>query len=164
MSINQQKTSGKKAKLSTETLRHAALEIMRRAGKTLVHDPSRKGQIYSMATGETVRLRTSSDRNLTCKSTHPDLGAGKLDIEGTELLVFAVPTAKRGMSRVEAFCIPTDAAVKAIKDAHVFWLKHLGQSRGANFTPALTLDNRPSGQTATLQEIWSSYKIGELRL
>lgn len=153
-----------KTEIPTELLRAAGLRLIGSSGNPLVHDSTKRGKIFRTQNRKTVRMRTNNARNLPCKSSDTDLKRGKLDIEGADFLYWVVPTSVGGASEIEAYFLPTDVAVQMVRSAHTHWLENEGNSKGANFTPALFLDRVPSGQDRPLRDIWSSFHIGKLTI
>ena len=149
-------------KLKSEILRSAALEIATAAGRELKRIPVRQ-LLYETPSGETVRLRTNNDRCLMTATSSVDRDRAKLDIDGTDFVLFGVPVEKRGTDLVEAYLVPTQVAVTAIKDSHKAWLEAGGSTKGANRTWAIWLDK--SVPTSDMYaEKWHAYRLGQLEI
>ena len=142
---------------STDELRAAALDLLKSQGNNFKRR-DRKSQIYDLECGESFRLRTTNDRTLACKAEDPEL-VGKLDIEGVDRLLLAMPSERRRQSLIEVYWLDIALVVDTIKSCHLTWLHSIGKSKGDNTTPALYFD---AGMIPTSDDYgskWKSFRI-----
>src|SRR5258707_15486035 len=98
-----------------ESLLAAALELMKQNGKPLTKSHGHgRSMRYSLQNGESVRVRTCNDHILIVLGDQPS-GNAKLNIEGTDWLLIAMPEVPRTPGKVRAYFVATEVAVEAAR-------------------------------------------------
>ncbi len=117
-----------------ESLLAAALDLMKQGGKPLTKRQGfGRSMRYSLPNGESVRVRTCNDHILIVLGDKPS-GDAKLNIEGTDWLLVAMPETERTPGKVKAYLVPTRVAVEAARRTHQAWLGTNPNTRGSNTT------------------------------
>ena len=105
---------------------------MRSLGRPLTRLPGR-GNLYGSSNGETVRIRTCNQHKLLVNAARPNPDA-KLDIEGTDSLLVAMPEKERIEGKNIFYLIPTSEAVTEMRRAAKKWLATNPATKGQNMT------------------------------
>ncbi|MEQ8354647.1 MAG: hypothetical protein RH942_03845 [Kiloniellaceae bacterium] len=146
-------------KLTTVALREAALKIAEQSGRPLRRDAEHKReQLYLDNDHKKVRLRTSNDRVLTVSASSPVPEEARLDIEGCDALLIAMPTERRGTDRVEAYWLPVAIAIQEVKRAHRIWLDSDPNTKKHNKTFSIWFDEA-FFESEMFCEKWSEYRL-----
>jgi len=136
----------------------AGLELMRRNGKPLTKIAGTgRSMKYTLANGETVRVRTCNDHILIVLSDKHYGSDAKLNIEGTDWLLLVVPEVERTPGNVRAYLVPTSVAVEAARSSHNQWLDSNPNTRGDNRTWNLWF--RDDEKTDNFDKVWSQYRL-----
>lgn len=121
-------------RLPNENLLEAGLELMRKNGKPLTKVAGTgRSMIYQLSNREQVRVRTCNDHLLIVLAKSPTEDA-KLNIEGTEWLLIVMPEEERSPGNAFAYFVPTDVAVKTVRESHKAWLNTNPDTKGGNTT------------------------------
>jgi hypothetical protein len=125
----------------TKALTDAGEALMARRGLPMTRRPhTGKEKVYTLPTGETVRLRTSAVRRLVTRADRPAIQDARLTIQGTDKLLLVTLAVADKPGPVVAYLVPMKAAVDEMKRQHGAWLKAGGHTAGENMTPVLSLD------------------------
>ena len=147
--------------------------ILLNAGLTLMHQNKMpltkvrgtgRARIYKFQNDETVRVRTCNDHILVVVASSPDIENAKLNIEGTDHLLIAMPAIERTDGDILAYLVPTEVAVKAIKESHRAWLQSNPKTKGKNTTWNLWFDTDYDGMEArdlkhSYATKWRKYRL-----
>ena len=121
-------------RIANRVLLSAALELMRQNGHSLTDTyTAGRSNIYEMSNAQTVRVRTSNDPILVVVAETPELDA-RLNIQGTDWLLFVMLEKKRTEGNVIGYLIPTQQAVNDVREAHQKWLDTRPNTKGNNRT------------------------------
>ena len=146
-------------KVESDALVEAGLTLMRQNGKELTKRPSKgRSMLYTLANGETVRVRTSNDHNLITVADSTDADA-HLNIEGTDWLLLVVPEKARTPGKVIAYLLPTAEAVAEVRKSHQAWLATNPNTRGGNKTWVLWLRAEGPSTSSGYAEKWARYRL-----
>ncbi len=149
----------KDERVSNEALLSAGLELMRLNGKQLERMQSKgRAMLFRLPNGESVRARTCNDHILLVVADNPDPDA-KLNIEGTDWLLIAMPETERTRGKVIAYLVPAKEAARAARETHITWLASDPNTKGANTTFNLWFDKDGPEPANNFGEIWSKYRI-----
>jgi hypothetical protein len=142
-----------------ETLLAAALELMKQNGKPLTKsNGTGRSMRYSMPTGETVRVRTCNDHILIVLANKAE-GDAKLNIQGTDWLLIAMPEIPRTAGKVLAYLVPTSVAVEAARKTHQAWLATSPNTKGDNRTWNLWFRENGPKKANGFHEHWKKYLL-----
>ena len=132
---------------------------MRQSGKVLkkVSSPGR-AMLYELEDGESVRVRTCNDHVLIAVADKPMKDA-RLNIEGTDWLLIVMPVQPRTHGDVRAYLVPTEEAVKAVREAHHSWLETNPNTKGDNTTWNLWFGGKGKRQSNNFAEKWVGYLL-----
>ena len=154
----------KSDRIDNDVLREAGLELMRENGKLLTKRPSPgRAMIYTMPSGESVRVRTSNDHILIVVADKPAVDA-RLNIESTDWLLIVMPEAERKAGNVVAYLVPTNEAVEAVRKSHLAWLSSNPNTKGKNTTWNLWFGQSYSGMANRDEKHGYSKKWAKYRL
>ena len=146
-------------RISNRVLLDAGLELMHLNGHSLTDTyAAGRSNIYKMSDGRTVRVRTSNDPTLVVLAETPDLDA-KLNIEGTDLLLFVMLAEKRTEGDVIGYLVPTQEAVRDVRDAHQRWLDTRPNTKGNNRTWNIWFDDGGRKTANRFAERWARYRL-----
>jgi len=149
----------KKTLIPNKLLLEAALRMMKKEGKPLEKTPNKgPAKLFKTPDGKTVRIRTCNDHLLVTVANHAEKGA-KLSIEGTNYLLIIMPETPRTYGPVMAFLVPTDIAVKAVRDAHGKWLDQGPNTGGKNTTWNIWFAKGGPLASCGFFEKWAQYKL-----
>ena len=148
-------------RVATPVLREAGLQFMRDNGKPLTR-AKRRGQVYEMENGETVRVRTNNDRVLMSHADNPSTpDAYIIGIENCDWLLIVMPEVKRTEGKVAAYLIPSPVVANALREGHQAWLDEDPDTGGENtlfnlwFDEAIPTAPKSGGFAAK----WSQYRL-----
>jgi hypothetical protein len=144
-----------KGKIEKGSLAKAALSRMQCLGRPLSKLPGR-GNLYEFADGKTVRLRTCQRHVLLVNAARPDSDA-KLDIEGTDLLLVAMPAKERTEGKILTYLIPTSEAVAEMRHAHEKWLATSPATEGQNTAWTLAFKEMTAHDNYAVK--WKKYRL-----
>lgn len=145
-------------KVMKDDMVRAALDLMRQAGKPLERAPSKgTAMVYRTPRGETVRLRTCNDHILLVVGDSSAEDA-RLNIEGTDLLLVAMPAMPRTDGPIVAYLIPTEEAVAEARRTHSAWLASDPNTRGDNRTWNLWFDDE-NPKAGGYAKKWERHKL-----
>ena len=147
--------------------------ILVNAGLTLMHQNNMpltkvrgtgRARIYEFQNGETVRVRTCNVHRLVTRTSSPDIESAKLNIEGTDYLLNVMPAIECTDGEILAYLIPTEVAVKAVKESHRAWLQSNPKTKGNNTVWNLWFDTNYDGMEArNLKHLyaikWRKYRL-----
>jgi hypothetical protein len=145
--------------IPTIILRQHAIEAMEKFGRPIERCSGvGSKQLFEDPAGETVCLRTHNDRRLvvTTSSTEPN---AKLDIEGTNYLLIAMPQSRREHGPTDVYLVPTPVAAQAIRKAHEAWLSTSPNTKGSNTTWKLEFDQTKYDWESNFAAKWLEYRI-----
>ena len=146
-------------RVSNRVLLGAALKLMRENGHSLTDKYSAgRSNIYEMGNGQTVRVRTSNDPILVvlAETAEPD---AKLNIQGTDWLLFVMLEKKRTEGNVVGYLVPTQKAVDDIREAHQNWLNTRPNTKGNNRTWNIWFDGSGRKTANHYAERWAQYRL-----
>ena len=123
-----------------------------------------RARIYEFQNGETVRVRTCNVHKLVTHASSPDIESAKLNIEGTDYLLNVMPAIEWTDGEILAYLIPTEVAVKAVKESHRAWLQSNPKTKGNNTVWNLWFDTNYDGMEArNLKHLyaikWRKYRL-----
>lgn len=140
-------------------LQDAALRLMKKEGKSLERLPKKgTAKLFKTPEGKTVRIRTCNDPILVTVAKHAGKGA-KLSIEGTDYILIVMPEIKRTYGPVIAFLVPTDIAVKDVREAHGKWLDGDPSTSGKNTTWNIWFGKGGPPASSGFFKKWNQYKL-----
>jgi hypothetical protein len=146
-------------KVSNEALLAAALRMMEAQGNALEKiKTGSRAMKYRLANGQIVRARTCNDHVLVVLAVGPEAGA-KLNIEGTEHLLVAMPETQRTEGAVIAYFVPTNTAVSAVRKSRAEWLASGPSTRGHNTTWNIWFDDLGDAPWGGFARKWARYRI-----
>lgn len=150
----------KTPRVDNDALLAAGLELMKQNDKSLTKRLGfGRAMMYSLANGETVRVRTCNDHILIVLADQPS-GEARLNIEGTQWLLVVMPEIERTPGKVRAYLVPTDVAVEGVRTAHKKWLDTNPNTKGANRTWALWFrKGGPANGSNDFERKWSQYRL-----
>lgn len=144
---------------TSDELRIAALNAMERRGVPLTRiSTNGRAQLYRTADGRVVRLRTNNDR-LVIAATSDTSPEARLDLEGCDLLLVAVPQHKRERGPIEVYLVPIGEVRRAFAHAHADWLASNPQTAGDNRTWQLALDNGKPVSASHFADTWRCHRL-----
>lgn len=152
-------------RVDNRVLLKCGLELMRANGKPLTKQSSSGGRamLYDLPNGQSVRIRTCNDHTLVVVSDSVTINA-KLNIEGTDWLLLVMPEIERVKGKVLAYLVPTDEAVKAVRDSHEKWLSSSPNTKGHNTTWNLWFGDSGSGMSGREEKYGYARKWAKFRL
>jgi hypothetical protein len=131
-------------RVSNQDLLNAGLYLMQVAGKTLTKIPTAtRAMKYALPDGQSVRIRTCNDPVLVVLAESAEQDA-RLNIEGTDHLLIVMPARPRTPGPVNAYLVPTNVAVAAVRQAHAAWLASSPSTSGNNRTWNIWFDEDAS--------------------
>ena len=146
-------------KVDKNALLNAGLQSMAANGMELTKIPSRgTAKLFSMPNGETVRARTCNDHILIAVADEPKEGA-RLNIEGTDWIMLAMPEVPRTPGKVLVYLLPTDEVVEEVRTAHRNWLASRPDTRGNNRAWNLWFDESGPKKACGYKKKWSKYLL-----
>ena len=147
------------SKVPNKVLLRAALELMRQNGHVLTEEPTAgRSNIYRMADGKTVRVRTSNDPTLVVVAESAEPGA-RLNIEGPDRLLFVMLKNRRTEGEVVGYLVPMQKAVKDVHEANERWRATDPNTKGNNRTWNLWFDQGGRKTANGYDEKWSEYRL-----
>jgi hypothetical protein len=117
--------------------------------------------IYVMQNRQTVRVRTSNDPILVVVADHDGEGA-KLNVEGTDHILFIMPRKARTHGPVDAYFLPSDVVATSSREAHREWLANQPNTKGDNRTWNLRFLEKPSRKNSAsygFARKWAAYRL-----
>jgi hypothetical protein len=142
-----------------ESLLAAALELMKQNGKPLTKSGGfGRSMRYSLANGESVRVRTCNDHILIVLGDQPS-GEAKLNIDGTDWLLVAMPEVPRTPGKVAVYLVPTKDAVAAARSTHQAWLDTSPNTKGSNNTWNLWFDDDGPAKANGFAKKWAQFRL-----
>ncbi len=142
-----------------ESLLKAALELMKQNGKPLTKtNGTGRSMRYSMENGETVRARTCNDHILIVLGNKAE-GDAKLNIQGTDWLLIAMPEIPRTPGKVIAYLVPTAKAAEAARKTHQAWLDTNPNTNGDNRTWNLWFSENGPKKANGFHNHWKQYLL-----
>jgi hypothetical protein len=148
-----------KPRVSNEDLVAAGLELMRSAGQPLTRvETGNRSMKYTLANGQSVRIRTCNDHVLVVLADSPEPNA-KLNIEGTDHLLIVMPRIPRTDGPVDTYFVPTQVVVDAARKAHTDWLASQPSTKGNNRTWNLWFDDTYAEFGGGFGRIWAKYRL-----
>ena len=146
-------------KVDNEILLRAALELMEQEGKPLVKIPTKgRSMQYKMENGETVRVRTCNDHVLIAVAESPSENAN-LNIQGTDWLLIVMPEIERTHGKIIGYLIPTEIAVKEVRNTHKAWLATNPNTKGANTTWNIWFKDNGPDKANNFSAKWKNYRL-----
>jgi len=146
-------------KVESSELVEAGLAAMKAAGKPLTRQPSKgRAMIYAMPNGDTVRLRTCNDHVLIVVGDRPTPDA-KLNIEGTDWILMAMPQVERKPGNVDCYLLPTAEVEAEARRTHMEWLAGNPKTGGDNKTWNLWFKEDGPGKANDYARKWQQYKL-----
>src|SRR5260370_41034626 len=119
--------------VDNDALLAAGLDLMRKNGKPLTKIlGTGRSMRYTLANGETVRVRTCNDAILIVLADKPSGSDAKLNIEGTDWLLVVMPEVERTPGNIRAYLVPSSVAVEATRRSHDRWLNSNPNTKGGN--------------------------------
>jgi hypothetical protein len=106
-----------------------------------------------MPSGETVRVRTSNERNLIAEADQPSAYA-RLNIQGTDWLLIVMPEIARTQGKIFAYLIPAEEAVADVRQAYQAWLANANTE--GNTAWVVRFDHGGFGGCSNYAERWPS--------
>ena len=147
------------SRVSNRVLLRAALKLMGQNGCPLTDKyTAGRSNIYEMSNGETVRVRTSNDPILVVLAETPEPDA-KLNIQGTDWLLFVMLEKKRTEGNVIGYLVPTQKAVNDVREAHQNWLNTSPNTKGNNRTWNIWFDESGRKTANRYAEKWADYRL-----
>lgn len=144
--------------IDNDALLAGGLELMRQNGKALTRIAGTgRSMRYTLANGETVRVRTCNDHILIVLSNKPSGSDARLNIEGTDWLLIVMPEVERTHGKVKAYLVPTAVGVEAARRSQQAWLNTNPNTKGNNLTWALYF--RDDEKTSNFDKVWSQYRL-----
>jgi hypothetical protein len=149
----------KSPRIDNDDLLKAGLTIMEQNGKPLkkIQGPGR-AMLFALPNGETVRVRTCNDHILIVLADRPSDDA-RLNIEGTDWLLIAMPEFERTPGKIIAYLVPTAVATEAAKATHRDWLSTNPNTKGSNTTWNLWFDADGPAKANDFAKKWSMYRL-----
>lgn len=145
-------------KVSNQVLLETGIAAVRAAGKNLQKmQTGSRAMKYQLDNGETIRVRTCNDHVLVVLADSTEDSAA-LNIEGTDYLLIVMPTIPRTDGSIITYLVPTDVAVKGVRQAHADWLKTSPSTKGNNRTWTIWFDDGPVTYSG-FAEKWSQYRL-----
>jgi hypothetical protein len=149
----------KTPRVDNDTLLAAGLELMKQNGKPLTKQLGfGRSMMYTLANGETVRVRTCNDHILIVLSDRHS-GTGKLNIEGTDWLLVVMPEIERTPGKVKCYLVPTIEAAKAARSTHQAWLDSSPNTNGDNRTWNLWFRKNGPEKANDFETKWSQFRL-----
>ncbi len=149
-------------KVPNELLLSAALQMLRATGESLEKMQTKtRAMQYRLSTGKTVRVRTCNDHILVvlASGTHTE---AKLNIEGTDYLLIAMPEVPRTPGPVTAYFLLSEVAVAAARASHAEWLASSPSRTAGNTTWNLWFDDLKGAAWGGYAERWANYRLPSL--
>jgi hypothetical protein len=146
-----------KPHVSNQVLVDAGLTLMKSGGRPLTRvDTGSRAMVFSLESGETIRIRTCNDHILVVLADSPRPDAG-LNIEGTDYLLIIMPRVPRTEGPVDAYLVPTRIAAEAARRTHSEWLASKPATHGHNRTWNLWFDDTP--KAGGFAKSWAKYRL-----
>ncbi len=146
-------------RVSNRVLLAAALKLMRNNGYSLTDKyTAGRSNIYEMSDGQTVRVRTSNDPILVVLAEAPEPDA-KLNIQGTDWLLFVMLEKKRTEGNIIGYLVPTQKAVNDVREAQQNWLSTRPNTKGNNRTWNIWFDESGRKTSNRYAEKWVDYRL-----
>lgn len=147
-------------KVPNGQLLDAGLNLLKQSGKQFTKMANKgRAMLYELDSGETVRVRTCNDHVLIAVADSPEKDAN-LNIEGTDWLLVVMPETPRTPGDVIAYMIPTDVAVKEVRETHQKWLSTNPRTKGENTTWNLWFNNDEGLEKAAgYAKKWAHYRL-----
>jgi hypothetical protein len=144
-----------------ETLVKAGLELMKQAGKPMERLQAKgRAMIYRAPGGETVRVRSCNDHVLIVVADQPDPDKARLNVEGTDFVLIAMPERPRTPGPVIGYLVPTDIVCEAVRSGQRHWLATNPNTKGDNRTWALWFNTNTLSDGSGFHEKWKAYRLG----
>lgn len=146
-------------RVDSKALAEAALAAMRQCGKPLSRLPSKgRAMLYVLPNGETVRMRTCNDHVLIVVGDRPASDA-KLNIEGTDWLLVAMPEIERTPGKVNVYLLPTSEVETEARRTHQDWLDSNPNTKGDNKTWNLWFRSDGPSKANDYAARWARYLL-----
>ncbi len=146
-------------RIESEILVQAGLAAMARAGRPLTRLPSKgRAMIYGMPDGQTVRVRTCNDHVLIVvgDTAAPD---ARLNIEGTDWLLFVIPEIERTPGNAISYLLPTKEVETEARRTHEEWLAGNPNTKGDNKTWNLWFKKDAPAKANDYATKWANYRL-----
>jgi hypothetical protein len=111
-----------------------------------------------MPNGETVRVRTCNDHILIVLGNKAE-GDAKLNIQGTDWLLVAMPEIPRTPGKVLAYLVPAKEAADAARRTHQAWLDTNPNTNGDNRTWNLWFSDSGPAKANGFHTHWKKYLL-----
>ncbi len=135
------------------------MAAMRQCGKPLSRLPSKgRAMLYVLPNGETVRMRTCNDHVLIVVGDRPTSDA-KLNIEGTDWLLVAMPEVERTPGKVNVYLLPTSEVETEARRTHQDWLDSNPNTKGDNKTWNLWFRSDGPSKANDYAARWARYLL-----
>ncbi|MBK7362135.1 MAG: hypothetical protein IPJ01_07525 [Micavibrio sp.] len=147
-------------KVPNSQLLDAGLDLLKQSGKQFAKMANKgRAMLYELDNGETVRVRTCNDHVLIAVADSPEKDAN-LNIEGTDWLMVVMPETPRTPGDVIAYMIPTNIAVREVRETHQRWLATNPRTKGENTTWNLWFNNDEGLEKAAgYAKKWAQYRL-----
>ncbi len=147
-------------KIPNSILKQCAIEMMATHEMPMEEVPTRgRSMIFSLRSGETVRLRTSNDPVLVV-TIEPASDGPKMNIEGTDYLLFVMPEETRTWGAVKGYLVPTRKALKSVRET-IERLFHDTDVWPSKPTALSVWFNETGRADGNYDEKWSGYLIDQ---
>ena len=148
-------------RIPNESLLKAALELMRQAGKPMERLQGKgRAMIYRTTEGKTVRVRTCNDHVLIVVADQHDPDKARLNVEGTDYVLVAMPGRPRTPGPIIGYLVPTDVVCNTVRSSQRHWLATSPNTKGDNRTWALWFNTNTLPEASSFHEKWQAYRLG----
>jgi hypothetical protein len=140
----------------------AGLEAMRQAGMPLerVEGADVRSAIYRLPDGRTVRVRTCNRPSFLVTGDDDNPNRAKLNITGTDLLLYVFPKKARTPGPVFTYLIPVPVAEAEVRKRRRAWLETDPDTAGDNRAFVLWFTPVPwCPPLGNLHEDWAQYQL-----
>ena len=139
----------------------AGLELMEKNGKPLTKSTWSTQKIGKMKNGETVRVRTCKMHGFVCNppanKPRNEKGERKLNIEGTDWVLYIMLDTPYTPGKVRAYLLPTKELVEEFRNVHRDRLESMDDSN--NNPLNLFLWNKDYEGRVTYEQKWKKYRL-----
>lgn len=144
-------------KVHSKDLKDAAYRAMEELGHSLSQiETGTRSMIFAMEDGRTVRLRTTNDPILICVAKTNDVES-KLNVEGTDFLLLAMPEIARTPGTILVYLVPTQRVVNDVRESHKAWLATNPRTKGDNHTRNIWFEDKGTAWSG-FHDKWSEYR------
>ncbi|HEY3778080.1 MAG TPA: hypothetical protein VGL35_08470 [Rhizomicrobium sp.] len=146
-------------RVDSRELLEAGLASMERCGKPLTRMPTKgRAMLYTLTSGESVRVRTCNDHVLIVVGDTPAPHAN-LNIQGTDWLLLVMPEIERTRGKVVAYLIPAAEAEAEARCTHADWLRSNPNTKGDNRTWNLWFRSDGPEKASNYAAKWAKYLL-----